>query len=46
MEAGILTEDERHRYHDEAVAAANAAMKFSDDSPYPPAEELLKDVYA
>jgi pyruvate dehydrogenase E1 component alpha subunit len=46
MEAGALTEETRHRLHDEAVAAAHAAMKFSDDSSYPPVEELVKDVYA
>jgi pyruvate dehydrogenase E1 component alpha subunit len=46
MEAGVLTEDERKRIHQEALEAANAAMKFSDESPYPPVEELVKDVYA
>jgi len=29
-----------------ALASAEAAMKFSDDSPYPDPSELIKDVYA
>lgn len=43
---GILTLSERDRIHDEAIAAAHAALEFSDNSPNPPADELLKDVYA
>lgn len=33
------------RIHREAVEAAKDALRFSDESPVPPAEELLKDVY-
>jgi pyruvate dehydrogenase E1 component alpha subunit len=46
LDEGILTEGDLSRIHTEAVAAAKAAMQFSDDSPVPPADELLKDVYA
>lgn len=45
-EQNALTDEDIARIHEEALAEAKAAMKFSDDSPYPPAEELLKDVYA
>lgn len=45
MDNGVLTEEEKNRIHQEALDAAHAAMKFSDDSPFPPDEELLKDVY-
>jgi pyruvate dehydrogenase E1 component alpha subunit len=45
IEHDALTEDDINRIQAEALEAAKAAMKFSDDSPYPPAEELLKDVY-
>ena len=45
MREGILDDATNVRIHEEALAAAHAAMKFSDDSPVPPAEELLKDVY-
>jgi pyruvate dehydrogenase E1 component alpha subunit len=46
LDAGALTEDDLGRIHQEAVAAAKAAMEFSDSSPNPPADELVKDVYA
>ena len=46
LDAGVLTEamieDIRSRGH----ASAVAAMKFSDESPYPDPSELVKDVYA
>ncbi len=45
LKNGTLTDELIVKIHDEAVAAAKAAMQFSDDSPIPPAEELLKDVY-
>jgi pyruvate dehydrogenase E1 component alpha subunit len=44
-EHDALTDEERDRIHAEAVDAANAALKFSDDSPNPTPDELLKDVY-
>jgi len=43
---GILTEEIKAKIHTEAVAAAEAALKFSDESPNPAPDELLKDVYA
>lgn len=46
LEAKIITEDDIQAIHDEGVRIAKAAVKFSDDSPVPPADELLKDVYA
>ena len=45
LEKNVLTDALIVKIHDEAVVAARAAMQFSDDSPIPPAEELLKDVY-
>ena len=46
VEQGILSESERARYHDEAVQAAQDALKFADESPDPTPEALLEDVYA
>lgn len=45
VEHEALNDSERQRIHDEAVAAAEAALKFADDSPNPTPDELLKDVY-
>lgn len=45
-ERGALTEEDRKRIYDEAIAAAHAAMDFSDESPNPAPEDVLKDVYA
>lgn len=45
-ERGLLSDEEADRMHREALAAAEAALKFSDDSPNPAPEELLRDVYA
>lgn len=44
-EHNALTEADKDRVHHEAVAAAVAALKFSDESPNPSPDELLKDVY-
>ncbi len=44
--SGVLTAEMRDKIHHEAVAAAEAALKFSDDSANPTPDELLKDVYA
>lgn len=41
-----LTAADVDRIHAEAVAAAHAALQFSDDSPNPSPDELIKDVYA
>ena len=46
MDQGALTEEEHGRINQEAVEAAEAALKFSDESPDPTPDELLKDVYA
>lgn len=43
---GALTQADIERIHAEALKAAEAALKFADDSPNPAPEELLKDVYA
>lgn len=43
---GMLTEDIKAKIYSEAVAAAEAALKYSDESPNPTPDELLKDVYA
>jgi pyruvate dehydrogenase E1 component alpha subunit len=45
-EHDALPAAERDRIHEEAKRAADAALKFSDDSPFPAPDELLKDVYA
>jgi len=45
LKNGTLTDALIVKIHEEAVAAAKAAMQFSDESPIPPADELLKDVY-
>lgn len=45
-ERGVLNEETRKRIHDEAVAAAKAALEFSDNSPFPAPEDILQDVYA
>jgi pyruvate dehydrogenase E1 component alpha subunit len=46
LEKGALTRADIDRIHQEAVNAAEVALKFADDSPNPAPEELLKDVYA
>jgi len=46
MERNALTEADIARIHDEARKAAEEALKFSDESPNPTPDELLKDVYA
>jgi pyruvate dehydrogenase E1 component alpha subunit len=46
IEHEALSDAERDRIHREAREAAAAALKFSDDSPNPAPDELLKDVYA
>ena len=46
IEHEALSDEERDRIHREAHEAAEAALRFSDESPNPAPEELLKDVYA
>jgi pyruvate dehydrogenase E1 component alpha subunit len=46
FEQGALTDADHERIHREAKEAARAALQFSDDSPNPTPDELLKDVYA
>jgi pyruvate dehydrogenase E1 component alpha subunit len=46
VEQEALSDSEKERIYQEALAAAHAALKFADDSPNPAPEELLKDVYA
>jgi pyruvate dehydrogenase E1 component alpha subunit len=45
-EKGAITDAEVAQIRTEALAAAEAALKFSDESPNPAPDELLKDVYA
>ena len=46
IELGVLTDEMITDIQSRAYASAEAAMKFSDDSPYPDPSELIKDVYA
>lgn len=46
LELGIATEDEIAEIQNEAKRLANEAVKFADESPEPPLEELYTDVYA
>ena len=45
-ENNALSDADYDRIHREAREAAEAALKFSDDSPFPGPDELLQDVYA
>ena len=45
-ERKALPDADRDRIHSEAKEAAEAALRFSDESPNPTPDELLKDVYA
>jgi pyruvate dehydrogenase E1 component alpha subunit len=45
-ERGALNEHDRKRINDEAIAAAHAALDFSDESANPAPEDILADVYA
>jgi pyruvate dehydrogenase E1 component alpha subunit len=42
---GVLTEEAAGEIDTEARAEANAAAKFAEESPYPPHEAILQDVY-
>ncbi|MDX1932373.1 MAG: thiamine pyrophosphate-dependent enzyme [Capsulimonadales bacterium] len=46
LEQGAINDEEIERIRKEALAAAEASLKFSDESPNPSPDELLKDVYA
>lgn len=46
VEHEALTNEDIQRIRHEARVAADAALKFSDESPNPSPDELLKDVYA
>ena len=46
IENGIATEEELKKIDKEVKEQVERAVKFSVDSPLPPAEELVKDVYA
>jgi pyruvate dehydrogenase E1 component alpha subunit len=46
VEQGALTDTDRDRIRAEAKEAAEAALRFADESPNPSPDELLKDVYA
>jgi len=42
----ILTEEQAKKIEDEAKAATEEAMKFAKESPYPPPEAVLEDLWA
>ena len=42
---GHATDEELNRLDGEAVAEIEEAARFANESPYPPASDLLKDVY-
>jgi pyruvate dehydrogenase E1 component alpha subunit len=43
---GVLDDDAAKEIDNAAKEEAKSAVKFADDSPFPPAEELLTDVYS
>ena len=45
-EAGVLTDAHIGRIRDEAERAVQEAVRFAEESPAPPPEELYRDVYA
>jgi len=45
-EAGVLTEADVARIHEEATAAVAQAVRFAEESPAPGADELSTDIYA
>lgn len=46
MEEKILTEEEANKLQEEAKQEIEEAVKFAENSPEPPLESLLEDVYA
>lgn len=45
IEAGVLDEEEAKAIDKSARAEAEEAAQFADQSPYPPVEEITRDVY-
>jgi pyruvate dehydrogenase E1 component alpha subunit len=45
-EAKVLGDKDFEQIEKEAVEATERALKFADESPYPPESELLTDVFA
>ena len=45
-EAKVLTDKDFEQIDKEAIEATDRALKFADESPYPPESELMTDVYA
>ena len=45
LDGGQATEEELQTMDERAVEAVAAATKFADESPFPPEEELVTDVY-
>jgi pyruvate dehydrogenase E1 component alpha subunit len=45
LEEGILTQADIEAIDVEAKDEANAAVKFAEESPFPPESDILKDVY-
>jgi pyruvate dehydrogenase E1 component alpha subunit len=46
LEQGLLTEAELDEIRNRVDAEVAAAVKFAEDSPFPPDEELFTDIYA
>jgi pyruvate dehydrogenase E1 component alpha subunit len=45
VQEGVLSEDERARLDEEAVATVDEAVRFADASPHPSPESLYDDIY-
>lgn len=45
IEEGVLTEESAKAINKEAKAEAKASVEFAEISPFPPAEDIFKDVY-
>jgi acetoin:2,6-dichlorophenolindophenol oxidoreductase subunit alpha len=46
IEANVLTEEDAKKLQQEAKKEIESAVKFAENSPEPPLESLLEDVYA
>jgi pyruvate dehydrogenase E1 component alpha subunit len=46
LKEGALTEEDVERIHGETQAEVEAALKFAEESPWPPAEALYEHIYA
>ena len=46
LSMGMLTDEEDHEIREKIASQVEEAVKFAMESPYPPLEEALKDLYA